>query len=95
MVYQLHWRQGQVRFLIMLTTVKALAQDATHKVAVDAEGMLSSWEQQETSSSKKKAYHMLRKGANLVKVRVATAAETDTAAVRDNLQEVSTNSPDM
>lgn len=71
-----------------MDTAKAIAKDATYKAAAKAEEKLDKWEQQETSSSKKKAYHLAKKGATLVKSRVAPDRETDTEAVRDKEQEV-------
>jgi hypothetical protein len=76
------------RSVSMYSTAKAIAKDAAYKAAATAEGKLSTWEQQEASSSKKKAYQLVKKGATLFKSRVSTARENDTATVSDREHEV-------
>jgi uncharacterized membrane protein len=72
----------------MLSSAKDVIIKSTGKLAATAEDKLSVWEQQEASSSKKKLYGLARKGATLVKSRVATRCETDTTSTRDTQQEV-------
>jgi len=74
----------------MLSKVTIIARDTTSKLAAKAEDRLYSWEQREVSKGKKAAYGMFRKGASLVKSKVAVKREASATTSGDQQQEVCT-----